>query len=199
MEKKLKETIILSSLIFLFSCSTSKALNPTELPDYIPYLPSENKTTISGKYVECMLQGTVRSFHFGNGIISGIRSSWGNAEAGKTNYAEWWTVDLISESEGMLKMGSSNRYYAKQCGAPLIELKETVYLIRRYDGWISETNYVANNRTYGSNRDGLLTQRVFAEGECKLFKEEIKFGACRFYDVDPDIATFMKPYIPKGL
>ena len=195
----MKEKLILSSLIFLFSCSTSKAINPTELPDYLPFLPSENKTTISGKYVECMLEGTVRSLHIGNGIISRIASSWGNAEAGKTNYARWETVDLISESEGWLKIGSSNRKYAKQCGAPLIALEETVYLIRRYDGWISETNYYANNRAYGSNSDGLLTSRKFEEGECKLFKEEIRYGACKIFDADPDVATFMKPYIPKGL
>ena len=184
---------------FLISCSTSKAIDITELPDYLPYTASKNETTINGKYVECTLEGTIRSFHIGNGKIYGIASSWGNAEAGRTNYANWWTIDLISEDKQWLKIGNSNREYAKQCGAPLIALEESVYLIRRYDGWISETNYFANNRTYGSNRDGLMTQRKMEEGECKLFKEEKNYGACTFADVHPDIKTFMEPYIPKGL
>ena len=106
---------------------------------------------------------------------------------------------MISEDEGWLKIGSSNRKYAKQCGAPLIPLEETVYLIRRYDGWISETNYYANNRTYGSNSDGLLTSRKFEEGECKLFEEKRKYGACKIFPADPDVKTFLEPYIPKGL
>ena len=196
--------ILIIFILFISGCA-SKAIDPAELPDYLPYSVSENKTTITGKYVECILEdkanmiGNVRTFHIGNGKISRVSSSWGNAEAGETNYAYWRTVDLISEDEGWLKIGVSNREYAKQCGAPLIPLEESVYKIRRFDGWISETNYTANNRTYGSNSDGLLTSREFEEGECKLFKEQTRYGACKIFDADPDVATFMKPYIPKGL
>ena len=199
----MKITLIIF-ILFISGCA-SKTIDPAELSDYLPYSVSENNTTITGKYVECIMEnkatmiGNIRTFHIGNGKISRVRSSWGNAEAGKTNYARWRTIDLISEDEGWLKIGDSNREYAKQCGAPLIPLEETVFNIRRFDGWISERFYTANNRTYGSNSDGFLTSRKFEEGECKLFKEEIRFGACKISDADPDVATFMKPYIPKGL
>ena len=144
--------ILIIFILFISGCA-SKAIDPAELPDYLPYSVSENKTTINGKYLECIMEdkanmiGNVRTFHIGNGKISWVSSSWGNAKAGETNFARWWTVDFISEDEGWLKIGNSNREYAKHCGASLIPLEETVYKIRRFDGWISETNYYANNRT----------------------------------------------------
>ena len=78
----------------------------------------------------------------------------------------------------------------------LLEEPNSEINLQQAEEW-SDFDFV--DRFFGSNRDGLLTQRVMEEGECKLFKEEKKYGACTFVDVHPDIKTFMEPYIPKGL
>ena len=53
-----------------------------------------------------MNDSTVRTFHIGNGKISRIASSWGNAPAGQTNYAGIrGQLDLISEDEDWIEFG----------------------------------------------------------------------------------------------
>tara|TARA_B110000879_G_C10940569_1_gene419686 strand:- start:88 stop:684 length:597 start_codon:yes stop_codon:yes gene_type:complete len=192
--------ICLYSIIIVSCSSAPKGISPADRLNYTPYTISENKTALNGKYVECVTEDKrFHIFHIGNEKISKVRSSWGRAEAGRTNYAYSTKIDLIAEDESWLKLGDSNRLYAKECGAPLIALEETIFNIRRYDGWFSATSYVANNVTYGSNKDGLLTSRAIGDGECKIFKEEVKYGACTFEDAEPDIKTFLAPYRPDSL
>jgi len=186
------------SIAILASCaSTEKGIAAIDRPDYTPFLKSEKKTTINGKYVECtMSDSTIRAFHIGNEKISRIASSWGNAPAGRTNYADIrGQLDLIREDEDWLEFGESKFH----CGQPLLGLKESVYKIRRFDGWISETLYEASNRTYGSNSEGFMTYRPIGDNQCKLFKQETTFGACRILDAVPDVDEFLEPYKPKGL
>jgi hypothetical protein len=185
-------------IIVLTSCSTTeKGVAAIDRPDYTPFIKSETQTTVNGKYVECtMNDSTVRTFHIGNGKISRIASSWGNAPAGQTNYAGIrGQLDLISEDEDWIEFGESKFH----CGQPLLGLQESVYKVRRFDGWISETLYEASDRTYGSNSEGLMTYRSIGDNQCKLFNKEVTFGACRIFDAVPDVNEFLEPYKPKGL
>ena len=197
-----KLSVIIFSLI-IASCSSTPNIAGIDRPDYEPYEVSKTKPTINGKYIECALRdsGHIRSFHVGNGIVSRIWSTWGTAELREGNYNRWRTIDFLEEDEQIFKIGGSNikelselntLTRGEKCGVGtdgVLNLVEETFKIYRRDGMFVEQRYEASSTEKDS------WEKIGNGGECKLYVETISLGSCRFYDADPDIGTFMEPYI----
>tara|TARA_B100001059_G_scaffold231027_1_gene266156 strand:- start:563 stop:1174 length:612 start_codon:yes stop_codon:yes gene_type:complete len=195
-----KLSVIIFSLI-IASCSSTPKIAGIDRPDYEPYEVSKTKPTINGKYIECALRdsGDIRSFHVGNGKVTRIRSTWGNAELREGNYNRWRTIDFIKEDEQVFEIGASNiknlsklNTRGEKCGIGtdgVLNLVEEKFKIYRRDGMFVERRYEASSTEKDS------WEKIGNGGECKLYVDTISFGSCRFYDADPDIKAFMEPYI----
>ena len=217
--KNILSTIV---LVTVASCSSTGDVAGIDRPDYKQYVVSENTPTIDGKYIGCTLVDSkrVKTFHVGNGKVSRVFSTFGQADPGRTEFARYETIDLISEDENFFVIGESNREtlesynyelapgtgiysnpvtLGEKCGVGLTggvrNLKETIYTIRKTDGFFWENTFEASSTE--ETRDGFRS--IGSGGECKLFIEIESQGACRFLDAHPDVDKFLEPYKPKKL
>lgn len=209
--KTMNKLLVIIFSFIIASCSSTPKIAGIDRPDYEPYSVSENKPTIDGKYIGCTLKESkdFRTFHVGNGKVSNVFSTFGQAKPGMVETASHETIDLIEEDENFFVMGESNREriksygnyitWGERCGVGLnngwLNLKETIYKIDKRDGWFVETIFHASSTE--ETRDGYKS--IGGGGECKLFIETRSFGACNFEDVNPDVDKFLEPYKPNKL